>query len=84
VWRHGWFCADAASPLLAAAEVKVPVLLVHGTHDWQTPGWHSEELFKRLGSSDKRICWVEGAGHADVIAMPAVWDELARWIESLR
>jgi alpha-beta hydrolase superfamily lysophospholipase len=39
------FRADKASPVKAAARIRVPVLLIHGASDKETPPSHSERVF---------------------------------------
>jgi pimeloyl-ACP methyl ester carboxylesterase len=79
--RDGGFSIDAASPLLAAARVSVPVLVIHGLSDTNTRSIHSQRVFDAL-TGPKRLMMVPGAGHNDVLN-PQVWNEIERWIEAV-
>jgi pimeloyl-ACP methyl ester carboxylesterase len=60
----------------------VPVLLIHGAADRETPPAHSQRIFNVL-NSPKRLLLVPGAGHNDVLAGPEVWQEIESWIRGL-
>lgn len=47
----------------SAARVRVPTLVIHSRHDPRIPAAAADEAFKRLGSPEKRIEWVERSGH---------------------
>ena len=79
--RDGGFLIDAASPLLAAARISVPVLLIHGRSDTNTSSIHSQRVFDAL-TGPKRLMVVPGAGHNDVLSSQ-VWNEIERWIEAV-
>jgi dipeptidyl aminopeptidase/acylaminoacyl peptidase len=51
------------SPLRRAADVKIPILLIHGTHDTKTPFAQSEDMAKALAKAGKqhRLVIVERA-----------------------
>ena len=46
--QDGGFPVDAASPLLAAAHISVPVLVIHGLSDANTRSIHSQRVFDAL------------------------------------
>lgn len=77
--HDGGFSIDAASPLLAAARVFVPVLVIHGLSDTNTRSIHSQRVFDAL-PGPKRLMMVPGAGHNDVLS-PQVWSEIENWID---
>jgi len=57
---------DQVSPVLAMAQSKTPVLLIHGTQDEQTPYWHSQRL---AAANTGAVLWlVPGAGHVGASA----------------
>jgi alpha-beta hydrolase superfamily lysophospholipase len=74
----GGFEVDAVSPVRAAAGIKVPVLLIHGARDRETPPEHSGRVFRAL-SGPKRLLVVDGAGHNRSLA-PS-WPEIHDWME---
>jgi pimeloyl-ACP methyl ester carboxylesterase len=78
--RQGEFEVAAVSATLAARRVRVPVLLVHGADDAETPPAHSERVFAAL-AGPKQLRIVEGAGHSD--ALGRVWPEVEAWIEAV-
>ena len=72
---------DAVSPLRAAADVKVPVLLVHGDADVHTPPSHSERV-RAARAGPKRLILVPGARHNESLRVE-IWTEIERWIDDV-
>jgi hypothetical protein len=70
------------SPLADAARIRVPVLLIHGAADRETPPAHSERLYAAL-TSPKKLVLVPGAGHNDALAKEEVWQTIVRWVDGL-
>lgn len=64
--RDGRFVVDEVSPLKAAAQITVPVLLIHSRNDRDTLPIHSERVFAALRGS-KQLVLVDGAAHNDVL-----------------
>lgn len=79
--RDGDFLVDEVSPLKAAEAIKVPVLLLHGENDRDTPPAHSERVFAAL-HEPKQFIIVRGAGHNDAMNARA-WSEIANWMKAL-
>jgi alpha-beta hydrolase superfamily lysophospholipase len=80
--RMGGFPPEAASPERAASRVHVPVLLLHGELDRETPPDHSRRIFRALGGPrDLRI--IKGATHNDVLAHPESWRAIDGWLDGL-
>jgi pimeloyl-ACP methyl ester carboxylesterase len=79
--RQARFTIDAVSPELAAARIRVPVMLIHGALDVETPPAHSQRIFAALGGP-KKLMIVDGAGHNQSLT-PAVWMEIERWLDAL-
>ena len=77
--QQAHFVADDVSPARAAGQIRVPVLLVHGEDDHETPPAHSQRIFEGL-TSDKRLVLVPGAGHLDALT-PGVWQIIEDWID---
>ena len=67
--------------MAAAAEIKSPVLLIHGAADWDTPPAHSQRVLAAL-AGPKRLILVPGAGHNESLR-GAVWDEIERWLDGV-
>ncbi|HUE87873.1 MAG TPA: alpha/beta fold hydrolase [Vicinamibacterales bacterium] len=79
--RHGRFQIDAVSPVLAAAQITAPVLLIHGENDTDTSPDHSRRVFAAL-RGPKRLLIVPGAAHNGSLRSE-VWDEVERWIDNV-
>lgn len=79
--HDGGFSIDAASPLLAAARISVPVLVIHGVSDTNTGSIHSQRVFDAL-TGPKRLMMVPGARHNDVLGAQ-VWIAIENWIEDV-
>lgn len=74
------FSVDAVSPVAAAADITIPVLLVHGADDADTPPAHSERLLAAL-AGPKRLILVPGGTHNTSLGGGA-WIEIEKWIET--
>ena len=81
VEREARFEIDDVSPVRAAADIAVPVFLIHGEYDRDTGPHHSQRVFEAL-RQPKRLLIVPGAGHNDVLRHD-VWDEIEQWIMAL-
>ena len=75
------FQVDAVSPVKAAAHIRIPVLLIHGAADIDTPPDHSRLVLAAL-AGPKRLILVPGAGHNESLRGD-VWDEVDRWIDDV-
>jgi pimeloyl-ACP methyl ester carboxylesterase len=76
--REGRFRADDDSPMAAAAALHMPVLLVHGADDRETPPAHSQRIFAAL-PGPKKLVLVPGAHHNDALT-PVAWSEIDAWV----
>lgn len=76
--QRGSFKVNEVSPVLAADRVGVPVLVIHGEMDNETPPEHSRRVHAALRTS-KRLIIVPNAGHNDCLT-PQVWLEIERWL----
>lgn len=79
--REGRFDVDAVSPARAASRIAVPVLLIHGTADVDTPPAHSQRVFDRL-KGPKRLVLVPGAPHNGSLR-PEVWKEIDAFVRGV-
>lgn len=77
----GQFVVDEVNPARAAADISVPVLLIHGANDRDTLPDHSERVFRAL-AGPKQMIAVSGAGHNDVLRAD-VWAQIEGWISEL-
>ena len=72
---RGAFRIDDVSPVKAAASIHVPVLLIHGAEDADTPPAHSQRVLAAL-AGPKRLILVDGVGHNQSLNGPEVWTEI--------
>jgi uncharacterized protein len=80
--RDGRFVVDEVSPVIAAARISIPVLIVHGANDRDTALAHSQRVFAAL-NGPKEMITVPGAGHNDVLRT-AVWNQIQHWLSTVR
>ena len=69
--------------LAAAGRIHCPTLVIHGRLDRIIPAHHGAEVASRL-TARHRFQEIPEAGHNDLLAHPRVWEELKRFLESLR
>ena len=79
--RDGHFLVDAVSPVAAAAQIRVPVLLIHGTDDVDTAPEHARRVFAAL-TGPKRLLLVPRARHNESLRAEA-WKEIEMWIDAV-
>jgi pimeloyl-ACP methyl ester carboxylesterase len=72
-----WLIRDVYDSLARIADVKAPLLIVHGTRDPVVPIRFGQKLFERA-TAQKTFIAVEGAGH---LALDARLDETIAWID---
>lgn len=77
--RTGGFRIADASPLDAAGQVRVPVLLLHGTKDTFIHPDHSQRLLTKLPAGS-RLIRLEGVTHPRVLQHDETWDRIAEWV----
>ncbi len=78
----GHFPVAEASPYLALTKIRVPVLLIHGERDRDTPASHSRRIYQEL-RGPKRLILVPGAGHTDALAGEQAWRAIEAWLSGL-
>jgi len=79
--QQGGFRVDAVSPVMAAKQIRNPVLLIHGAVDSDTPPEHSQRVLAAL-AGPKRLILVPGAGHNEALH-GEVWAEIERWLDEV-
>jgi dipeptidyl aminopeptidase/acylaminoacyl peptidase len=77
--RQARFDVNVVSPVAAATRIVVPVMLIHGAEDRETPPDHSRRVYAALGGP-KRLLIVPGRGHNDALT-PDIWREIDRWVD---
>ncbi len=80
--KRGSFQIAEVSPRRAAGRIHVPVLLIHGLEDHETPPAHSQRIYDAL-AGPRRLMLVPGAGHNDVLKGADVWREIDSWLAGL-
>src|SRR4051812_8042874 len=78
--RDGHFRVDEVSPVRAASRITVPVLLLHGAADDETPPAHSERVRAALKGPSELIL-VPGAHHNQSLNGEDVWARIDAWID---
>jgi pimeloyl-ACP methyl ester carboxylesterase len=76
------FIVDEVSPVRAAANLTIPVLVIHGARDRDTLPVNSERVFAAL-AGPKRLLIIPNAAHNDVLRGD-VWIAIERWIDTFR
>ena len=77
--QQGRFHVDDVSPVRAASRLSIPVLLIHGAEDVDTPPDHSRRIYAAL-KGPKRLILVPGSGHNHSL-QASVWPEIDAWID---
>jgi pimeloyl-ACP methyl ester carboxylesterase len=78
----GRFPPGDASPLAAAAQVRVPVLLLHGAADRKTPPHHSERIAGAL-AGPHRLVLLDGVGHDEILGRDEAWREIGPFLDQV-
>ena len=79
--QQGSFQIAAINPAAAARSIEIPVLLIHGALDRDTPPAHARRVFAAL-AGPKRLILVPGAGHNQSLR-GAIWGEIEEWLEEV-
>ena len=79
---RGDFRADEVSPVAAARRIRVPVLLIHGALDADTPPDHSRRILAALGGP-KELILVEGAHHNESLRAEGTWQRIESWVQAV-
>jgi uncharacterized protein len=79
--QQGRFSVDAVSPVRAAADIRVPVLVIHGESDTETPPDHSKRVMAAL-AGPKRLILVPGAHHNESLRGD-VWEQIDAWLDEV-
>jgi pimeloyl-ACP methyl ester carboxylesterase len=75
---QGHFRVDEVNPAAAAQRIAVPVLLIHGDADKETPYAHSLRILAAL-HDPKRLITIPGGGHRGGLT-PEVWRQVDGWL----
>lgn len=76
--REAGFDPDDASPVLAIARTRSPILLIHGQQDGRIPAWHSQRIFA-AGRDHAELVIVPGSGHDSIAGDPVVGERAPAW-----
>ena len=80
--QWGAFDVGSVSPEASARSIRVPVLLLHGKADTDTPPAHSQRVYGAL-TGPKRLVLVEGVRHNETLGNAEAWTEIDRWIDGI-
>jgi alpha-beta hydrolase superfamily lysophospholipase len=75
---EGRFRVDDVSPVAAAAHIRVPVMLIHGDADAETPYAHALRIFAAL-HDPKRLLTIAGGGHRGGLTADS-WRQVDAWL----
>ncbi len=78
----GRFQIDDVSPVEAARTITVPVLVIHGAADKDTPPAHAQRILAAL-AGPKRLILVPEAEHNHSLQGREIWEEIECWIDSI-
>ena len=78
--ERGQFQVDAVSPVAAAARIHIPVLVVHGDADTETPTDHSRRVMAAL-AGPKELILVPGAHHNESLQSEETWKRIEAWVD---
>lgn len=76
---EGAFDVDAASPVASAVRIRIPVFLVHGADDIDTPPDHSKRILAAL-MGPKRLAIVPGGTHNTSLHSD-IWRDIEPWVD---
>jgi alpha-beta hydrolase superfamily lysophospholipase len=79
---QGAFRVDAVSPVEAARTIHVPVLLIHGAEDTDTPPKHSRRVFGAL-AGPKQLLLVKDARHNESLRREETWRRIDAWLKEV-
>ncbi len=79
--KKAHFRVDDVSPKAAAAKITIPVLLIHGEADTDTPPDHSRRIHAAL-AGPKRLILIPGARHNESLHGD-IWEEIEQWIDTV-
>jgi uncharacterized protein len=78
---QGRFVVDTVSPVTAARQITVPVLLIHGALDHETRPEHSRRIYDAL-AGPRTLLIVDGVGHNQSLTA-ATWNTIEKWIDDV-
>ncbi len=63
-------------------DVRVPLLVMHGRRDMAAPPSSAQEIYDRVGATDKSLVWLERSGHCitEDIERREVWQRVYEFI----
>lgn len=65
----------ATSPIKASSNLEIPLLLIHGKNDRLIPSRNSESIYKAVKHQNKKVVYIEGAGHVcSYVVSPQVYE----------
>jgi dipeptidyl aminopeptidase/acylaminoacyl peptidase len=79
---QGGFHVNDVSPIEAARRIRIPVLLIHGRQDADTPIAHSERVLNAL-AGPKDLLRVQGARHNESLRSADTWQRIDQWVDEV-
>ena len=75
-------CCDSFSNVDRAVLIEAPVLIIHGTADDVIDIEHGLELYRACPHTVD-ACWIQNAGHNDIMAYPEYYHRMSRFLIEL-
>jgi len=82
LWGAGEIYLLQRTMMRVLANVRQPILILQGRHDVHLAPDAAQILYDHVGSTDKRIVWLENSGHNLLVDVERefLWEESYRWI----
>jgi pimeloyl-ACP methyl ester carboxylesterase len=77
------FRIEDVAPVVSVKRLAVPLLLIHGERDGETPPEHSRRILAAAAPDRTRLVLVPGVGHRDLLSTEEPWREIETFLQSL-
>ena len=74
------FKVDDVAPVEAVKRLSVPLLLIHGEHDDETPPAHSQRIYAAATTPKKQLLIVPGATHRNLLSTAEPWKAIDAFV----
>ena len=75
------FEIEAASPVYSAAQLEVPLLILHGDRDQYIPPENARQLYDAAAGA-RQIGWITDGTHANMLQKEETQAQILNWLES--
>jgi alpha-beta hydrolase superfamily lysophospholipase len=74
------FKVDEVAPVEAVKRLQVPLLLIHGEQDEETPPAHSQRIYAAATTAKKQLLIVPGATHRNLLSTAEPWKAIDAFV----